>query len=208
MEKFIKDWISSDINRVLIDEEDTYREVERIFKEWCPEYLHLLSLEEGDLFQRRGLDKKIRELNVRKVYLKSGAYFTIDKTEGMTVIDVNSGSFTGYKNKRASDLEHTAYVVNREAAREIAKHIRWRDLSGIILVDFIDMLDPEHRREVERVFREEMEKDRAKKRILPLSDFCIMEMTRESIKNRYENKVFKTCPHCEGFGVIEDRCQI
>ncbi len=201
--KIIKDWISRDVRGIYVNEKSLYTELRNTIVDWAPERIKSLRYVRRDILSARGLDKKIKKIFSRKVYLKSKAYFTVDETEGLIAIDINTGGFTGGKNKKDVDLEHTAFEVNKEMAVEIARHIRWRDLAGIIIIDFIDMHKVAHIREVEDIFKDEMSKDRAKFKILPLSEFCILQLTREKTKRRYQNKDIMICPKCNGNGIID-----
>ena len=122
----------------------------------------------------------------------------IDQTEALVAIDVNSG-----KNRSHSDAETTAFKINQEAAEEISRQLRLRDLGGVIIIDFIDMLQEKHRRGIERLIRELVTKDRAKTKILRISQFGIVEMTRQRMRPSFEGNNFMDCPHCKGSGMIK-----
>jgi len=158
-----------------------------------------MTRERGSLFERHHIDKEIERTFQKNVYLKSGGYIVIEQTEGLVAIDVNTGKFTG--NNRG--LEETVYKNNVEAAQEIARQLRLRDVGGIIIVDFIDMETHEHRRNLFRIFKEAVSKDRAKTHLLQVSELGLVEMTRQRIRPSLESAVYDTCPYCEGKGMVK-----
>ena len=151
------------------------------------------------MFESKKIEREIGKIYERKVLLKSGAYIVIEKTEGLIVIDVNSGKF-----KSKSDSEQTAYSVNLEASKEIARQLRLRDYSGIIVIDFIDMMKGQHQKNVLKVLKEALEYDRAKTEVLGISKLGLVEMTRERTGRPVESAYFKICPYCEGSGKIKN----
>jgi ribonuclease G len=158
-----------------------------------------LTKEHGSLFDRHNIEKEIERTFQKNVYLKSGGYLVIEQTEALVVIDVNTGKFTG-NNK---GLEETVYKNNIEAAQEIARQLRLRDVGGIIIIDFIDMEVPEHRRNLFRVFKDAVSKDRAKTHLLQVSELGLIEMTRQRMRPSLESAVYDTCPYCEGKGMVK-----
>lgn len=200
--QYIRDRLNNEIKRLLVDDEELYSEIMGFVAQWLAENSNKIFLEEGNLFLKRNLHSEIEKVYSRIVELKCGGYLTIDETEAMVVIDVNTGSFTGFKRDKL-DLEHTAYVVNMEAAKEIARQIRLRNLSGIIIIDFIDLHNPFHREELEKTFRNEMEKDRLAVKIFPLSELCTLQLTREKIRDYGMSYAFQVCPHCHGRGIVK-----
>ena len=130
--------------------------------------------------------------------LKSGGHIVIEQTEGLVAIDVNTGKFTGRKN-----LEDTVYQTNLEAAWEISRQLRLRDVGGIIVVDFIDMERGDHRRELFRTLKEAVRKDRAKTNLVQMSELGLVEMTRQRIRPSLESAVYDACPYCEGKGMVK-----
>ncbi len=153
------------------------------------------------MMTEHGLAEQIYALASRHVELESGGDLVIDRTEAMTVIDVNTGKFTG-----ESDLESTVYETNLLAAREIARQVRLRNIGGIIAVDFIDMAEEEHRKKVEEELTRALSLDRAKCRVLPMSELCVSLFTRKRTSDDITSLMFKPCPHCtrEGF-VLSDK---
>jgi ribonuclease G len=145
-----------------------------------------------------GIEEEIQKALSRCVKLKSGGNLVIDQNEAMTTIDVNTGAFLGSRNQ-----EETIYKTNVEAAKAIARQLRVRNLGGIIIIDFIDMKDEEHQRQVQRTFASALEKDRARTRISPLSELGLVEMTRKRTRESLEHLLCQPCPSCEGRGFVK-----
>jgi Rne/Rng family ribonuclease len=146
-----------------------------------------------DLFADKDMEKQINRIFESKVYLKSKAYIIIEPTEGLVVIDVNSGGF-----RKKLEQEETAFKVNCEAAAEVARQLRLRDLGGIIVIDFIDMFKENHRREVLNILKKQLSNDRAKYDILGISKFGLVEMTRERVHRTAQMLAYQRCPYCLG----------
>ncbi|MEN6348560.1 MAG: Rne/Rng family ribonuclease [Syntrophomonas sp.] len=195
LERTLRDYLDSSISRVSINNQRlkdriaSYVEKEKATSGILVQYV------EGDLFEKYCLEKDIKRSLRRKVWLKSGGYLIFDKTEAMTVIDVNSGKFTG-----KNDFEDTVFKINQEAALEIARQLRLRSLGGIILIDFIDMKNKDNEDEVINILKKELEKDKAHTRVMGMTDLGFLEMTRK--KSRYGVVEFFTdeCPLCNGRG--------
>jgi ribonuclease G len=151
----------------------------------------------SDLFEDKDVEKQINRIFESKVYLKSKAYLVIEPTEGLVVIDVNSGGFRG-----KSGQEEATFKVNCEAATEAARQLRLRDLGGIIVIDFIDMNKENHRREVLNILKKSLSQDRAKYDIQGISSFGVVEMTRERIHKTAQMIAYENCPYCHGRGKI------
>ena len=152
---------------------------------------------EESMFHHYGLREQIYRLAEPRIELESGAYLVIDRTEAMTVIDVNTGKYTG-----ESDLESTAFETNLSAAREIARQVRLRNIGGIVAVDFIDMSDEEHRNAVNAELARALSFDRAKCRVLPMSDLCVTLFTRKRTQREIRAFLLKPCPHCTREGYV------
>src|SRR5947209_681766 len=150
------------------------------------------------LFHRYGIENEIARIQQRHVPLPHGGSIVIDQTEALVAIDVNSGNFRADNN-----AEETAYQMNLQAAKEIARQLRLRDLGGVIVNDFIDMRDEKHNRNVERALREAMQRDRARTKILRISQFGIIEMTRQRIRPSLKRSVYQDCQHCRGTGQVK-----
>lgn len=195
LERTLRDYLDSDITRVVINNVKLKERINRYIREKKGGAHFRVQFEEGDLFEKYGLEKEIRRALRRKVWLKSGGYLIFDQTEAMTVIDVNSGKYTG-----KDDFEETVYKLNMEAAVEIPRQLRLRSIGGIILIDFIDMKTKDNQEEVVAALRAELQKDKAHTRIIGLTGLGFLEMTRK--KSRYGISEFFTdeCVHCNGRG--------
>jgi ribonuclease G len=195
LERALRDYLDSEISRVIINNERLKDKILDFTKNktYCSRIL--VQYEEGDLFDKYSLDKDIRRAVRRKVWLKSGGYLIFDATEAMTVIDVNSGKYTG-----KTSFEDTVLRLNLEAAVEIPRQLRLRSIGGIILIDFIDMKEKEHEEQVISVLRKELAKDKAHTRIIGMTGLGFLEMTRK--KSRYGISEFFTeeCNACNGRG--------
>ncbi|RMH14833.1 MAG: Rne/Rng family ribonuclease, partial [Gammaproteobacteria bacterium] len=149
------------------------------------------------IFDIYSVEDEIKRALGRKVMLKSGGYIVIDQTEAMTTIDVNTGGFVGTYNQ-----EETTFKTNLEAAQTIAHQLRLRNLGGIIIIDFIDMLEEEHRRQVLHVLQRELDKDRARTSVCDVSALGLVEMTRKRTRESLGHVLCQVCPTCEGRGVV------
>jgi ribonuclease E len=152
------------------------------------------------LFHKYKIEGEITKVQSRTVELKAGGSIVIEQTEAMVSIDVNSG-----RHRRPKSAEQTAYETNMEAAVEIARQLRLRDLGGLIICDFIDMQSERHRRDVEKVFRTAAKADRARSRILRMSRFGVIEMTRQRIRPSLQSSTYLACPHCAGSGFVKSQ---
>jgi len=200
--KTIRDYFTEDIDDLFTDSDVEFKRMRRYARSlFGRSKLRKLHLYRGKfpLFESKKIEREIGKIYERKVLLKSGAYIVIEKTEGLIVIDVNSGKF-----KSKSDSEQTAYSVNLEASKEIARQLRLRDYSGIIVIDFIDMMKGQHQKNVLKVLKEALEYDRAKTEVLGISKLGLVEMTRERTGRPVESAYFKICPYCEGSGKIKN----
>src|SRR5207248_8843943 len=143
---------------------------------------------------KRGIEDEIARIQLKKVPLPMGGSIVIEQTEALVAIDVNSGNFRAERH----DAEETAYQMNLQAAREIARQLRLRDLGGVIVNDFIDMRDEKHRRHVEKALRDAMQRDRARTKILRISQFGLIEMTRQRVRPSLKRSGYMDCPYCKG----------
>lgn len=195
IERALRDYLDVDIRRVITNNLKIKEKIDLIALKKNTSFLPGVHFEEGDLFEKYGLEKDIRKALRRKVWLKSGGYLIFDVTEAMTVIDVNSGKFTGKDN-----FEETVYKLNLEAALEIPRQLRLRSIGGIILIDFIDMQDKNNEDNVISILRQELDKDKAHNRIMGMTHLGFLEMTRK--KSRYGiSEIFTDeCVTCHGRG--------
>ena len=177
MERILVDLTGKEIERVVVSSNELVEEFKEIQKEH-KEYKNIkLELQNDELiFQTHEIGKQIEKIQNRKIWLKCGGFITIDKTEALTAIDVNTGKYTGTKN-----LEQTVYKVNKEATIEIAKQLRLRDIGGIIIIDYIDMKNPKNKEEIEDLLKRELKKDRSKTQVEGFTRLDLMEMTRKHI---------------------------
>ena len=196
----IRDYFSSDIDEVLVDDPGVAREAKDFFDVVMPEYSKLVKLhqERRPIFSRYQIEEQIESISRNKVSMPSGGSIVIDSTEALVAVDVNSG-------KMASEqgVEGTAFKTNMEAAEEIARQLRLRDLGGLIVIDFIDMRDRKHIREVEKRLKDGLKTDKARVTVGRISQFGLLEMSRQRIKSVLAAAAFLPCPHCEGTGRIK-----
>ncbi len=196
----IRDIYTSEIDSVWIDEPQAFERAREFMKAVLPRQVNRIKLYEGKeaIFHKYKIEDEIDRIQIRHVPLKGGGSIVIDQTEALVAIDVNSG------NSRADDnAEQTAYQVNLRAAEEICRQIRLRDLGGVIVNDFIDMREERHRRGVERSLRDAIKRDRARSKVLRISPFGLIEMTRQRIRPSLRRSVFEDCPCCAGVGLVK-----
>ena len=169
--------------------------------EFEPADKSLLRMYEGErsMFREYGISQLVYDATKPRVPLEGGGSIVIDHTEAMTVVDVNSGSFIGENN-----LEETVFDVNLRAAKEIARQVRLRNIGGIVVVDFIDMFDEEHREKITQTLREYLAADKAKCNVLPMSELCITQFTRKRVGKDLATSLIKPCPHCHGNGAVHN----
>jgi ribonuclease E len=196
----IRDIFTSEIDTIWIDERGAFERAQEFLKVVMPKFVDRLKFydEKVPLFHKYGLEEEIAKIQRRRVDLSGGGSIVIDQTEALVAIDVNSGNF-----RVEDDAERTAYEMNLRAAKEIARQLRLRDLGGVIVNDFIDMREERNRRNVERTLREAVKRDRARTKILRMSQFGIIEMTRQRIRPSLKRSVYEDCPHCGGAGVVK-----
>ena len=201
----VRDMLTGDVKKVMVDSRDEYRKIHRFLCQTEPHLRDRIELFQDDvsLMEKRGLESEIEKFFHRKVELPSGGYCVIEQTESLVAIDVNSGKFTGRRN-----LEETAFVTNMEAAQELARQIRLRDLGGIIIFDFIDMISQSHRQKVFNALQNAFRRDRAKTNVIFISEFGLVEMTRQRIRKSLESVQFQECPYCHGRGSVRSALTI
>ncbi len=199
----LRDSLTNDVTEVVANSPGIYKETLNYIRWAAPEMEKHVTLYQGKLplFEGYGVAKDVESIFSRKVWLKSGGYIIIEHTEAMVVIDVNSGRYAAKKEQEENSLK-----TNLEAAREIVRQLRLRDIGGIIVVDFIDMLDPKNAKKVYDAMKNELRHDRAKSNILPMSDFGLMQITRERIRPSLMQRMGDQCPACGGSGVVQARC--
>jgi len=195
LERTLRDYLDSDTSRVVINNLRLKDKITSYMRNKNVHYGFTVQYDEGDLFEKYNLEKDIKRSLKRKVWLKNGGYLIFDAAEAMTIIDVNSGKYTGIDN-----FEDTVFKLNLEAAAEIPRQLRLRSIGGIVLIDFVDMRDKQNQEMVINAFKKEMEKDKAHTRIVGMTGLGFLEMTRK--KSRYGVSEFFTdeCQHCNGRG--------
>jgi ribonuclease G len=184
---------------MVIDDPDEYQKVYAIAQMIMPGLCDRIMLYDGEepIFDSYGIESQLEKLLQKKVWLKSGAYLVIDETEAITAIDVNTGRHTG-----TSSLAETILNANLEAAEEVGRQLRLRDIGGIIVVDFIDMTNPADKRKLMQHFQEVLKRDRARTRVGRLSSLGLVELTRKRTEVSVTEALTEACPHCEGTGRI------
>lgn len=197
----LRDFLNASFNAIHVNDVTVYDELKQYIKTIAPEKLEILKLYNGKLpiFDAYGIEKQIKSLFGKTVHMKSGAYLVIEHTEALHVFDVNSGN----RAKSDNTQEQNALDVNLEAAVEVARQLKLRDMGGIIVVDFIDMHHADNRKLLFDKLKEEMKSDRAKHNILPPSKFGLIQITRQRLRPEVNVEVLETCPSCGGTGKVE-----
>ena len=193
--RVLRDISDADVEKLRIDSRETFQRVESFVDRFTPELAGKLEYYPGErpIFDLYSIDDEIQKALDRKVQLKSGGHLIIDQTEAMTTIDVNTGAYVGHRN-----LEETIFKTNLEAAQAIVRHLRLRNLGGIIIVDFIDMQTEEHKRQVLRALEKHIERDHANCHISEISSLGLVQMTRKRTRESLEHVLCETCPTCGG----------
>ena len=194
----LRDLVNAKIEKIRIDSRETFQKVCQFVDELMPEVADRLEHYPGErpIFDLYGVEDEIQKALERKVLLKSGGYLIIDPTEAMTTIDVNTGGFVGHRT-----LEETIFKTNLEAATAIARQMRLRNLGGIIIIDFIDMEDEEHQRQVLRTLEKQLERDHAKTNIIGITELGLVQMTRKRTRESLTQVLCESCPSCQGRGL-------
>jgi len=188
------------VEKVRVDSGEAYAKLCDFAAQFNPDMVGLIECYSADrpLFYLYGVEDEISRALEKKVPLKSGGYLVIDQTEAMTTIDINTGAFVGKRN-----LEETIFKTNLEATATIARQLRLRNLGGIIIIDFIDMQDPEHRRQVLRALEKALSRDRAKTAVVSVSELGLVEMTRKRTSESLGQLLCEACPVCDGKGSLK-----
>jgi ribonuclease G len=203
--RVVRDLFRSDFERLAVDHERTYRRIASYLKRTSPELAARVEWyrEPDPLMERCGVDAAVRSTLDRRVDLPSGGYLIFDYAEAFTVIDVNTGRFVGSRGKSSTGrLEDTITKNNLEAAKEIVRQLRLRDIGGIIVIDFIDMANPKNRNEVEEALKRELERDRTKTYVVEISPLGLVEMTRQNVTDGPREILTERCPVCAGDGIV------
>lgn len=194
----LRDYFTPDIQEILVDDVETIKKMKDYCKTVAPRNVNMIKLykEKTPIFDKHRLEEQIDKVYRERVDLRSGGYLVINPTEAMITIDVNSGRAS---NKR--DVEETAFKTNLEAADEIARQLRLRDLGGLIVIDFIDMKDRKHNQEVEKAFKKALSLDRSRIQMSKISKFGIIELSRQKKQSTIQEISYVSCPHCKGSGM-------
>ena len=198
----IRDWVSEDIDRIIVDSRFHFNDIQRFASHFMPALKPKVELYQGSapIFDAYGISAELARSLERKVWLKSGGYIVIDQAEALVAVDVNTGRYVGKKN-----LEDTILKTNLEAVQEIAYQLRLRNCGGIIILDLIDMEKEENKRRVYQALEEALKKDRARPTILKISELGLIEMTRKRTRDTMVRTLCESCSHCEGKGYIKTK---
>ena len=196
----LRDLVGPEVEKIRIDSRSTWRKAVHFAKQFIPDMTARIEYYPGErpVFDLYGVEDELQKALERKVELKSGGHLVIDQTEAMTTIDVNTGAFVGHRT-----LEETIFKTNLEAAQAICRQLRLRNLGGIIIIDFIDMTDEEHKRQVMRALERCLAKDHAKTHISEVSTLGLVEMTRKRTRESLEHVLCEPCPCCSGRGTLK-----
>src|SRR5438552_1826817 len=196
----VRDVFTTDVSRIVCDNKEVAKKIKEFFKIAMPRTKNRVELYEEPipLFHRAGIEREIEQMYSRHVSLPSGGSLVIDSTEAIVAIDVNSGKFRDHY-----DAEVTAFKTDMEAADEIPRQLKLRDLGGVIICDFIDLRYERHRRELEERLHAHSKKDRAKTKVLRMSQFGIIEITRQRMRPSLKRSIYFDCPHCKGAGLVK-----
>lgn len=195
----LRDYFTSDVSEIIVDDKETFTRIRDYMRIVSPRDQRIVKLYKDSLpiFEKYDIERQIESIYSNTVPLKSGGSIVIDTTEALISIDVNSG-----RGMAARDAENMIYKTNLEAAREIARQFRLRDIGGLVVIDFIDMKDRKHIREVEKVLRDELKNDRAKTDTSHISKFGLLELSRQRLRPSIESRSYQTCNYCHGRGVV------
>ena len=195
--RVLRDMVTGDVERILVDSEADYDRMRAFTESFLPELTPMLELykRRRPIFDLHGTEDEIKKALERSIPLKSGGYVIFDQTEAMTTIDVNTGGYVGHRN-----LEETIYRTNLEAAVTIARQLRLRNLGGIIIIDFIDMEELDHRERVMQALEQAMARDHARHQLTPVSPLGLVEMTRKRTRESLQHVLCEDCDHCDGRG--------
>ncbi|MGQ4809815.1 Ribonuclease E [Candidatus Entotheonellaceae bacterium PAL068K] len=201
----IRDYFTPDIQEVLVDNREVYRRARDFFQAVMPRYQGRVQLyrEKKPLFAKYQLEEQIEEIHSHKIDLKSGGSIVIDPTEALVAIDVNSGRATKEKG-----IEETAFKTNLEAAQEVARQLRLRDLGGLIVIDFIDMRNLKHIQDVEKALKQSVKRDKARTQVSRISQFGLLELSRQRLKPTILEGNYHTCLHCNGSGLVKSTISV
>lgn len=198
--KIIRDSLLTDVEEITVDSKTEYKKINRFLSSFSPQTQSKLIYYRGrkPLFDKYKLEAELAKIFNPKIWLKCGGYLVINQTEALVAVDVNSG-----KHKGKGGREETALRANMEAAEEVSTQLRLRNLGGIIVIDFIDMSSRRYQKQVMSVLLKGLKKDKARTRVLPFSEFGLIQLTRQREEESFLKKVYETCPYCRGLGVVK-----
>jgi len=201
----IRDLYTPDISRVFIDSKKMMKEIKDYVELIQPELMEKIEMykEKEPIFEAFKIEQQIKELMGRKVHLPSGGHIVIEHTEAMTVVDVNSGRYAKSKEQELNSLK-----TDLEASREIVRQLRLRDIGGLVVVDFIDLEDERNRKKVYDELKKEFRKDRAKIAMLPMTEFGLMQITRQRVRENIMQSLYEECPYCLGTGLLTKKSNL
>lgn len=195
----VRDLMNEEVSEFIVNDPEAFQRARELAEKICPQFVDRFRLftEGYDVFDYYNLEEKVDKSFSRRVWLKSGGYLIIDHTEALTTIDVNTGKYVGER-----DLQKTILKTNLEAAQEIARQVRLRDIGGIIILDFIDMLESQNQTMVVDALKEALTKDRTRTNVLGMTSLGLVEMTRKKVRQRVSTMLHCTCPYCNGTGRV------
>ncbi len=198
----IRDLFSDSVEHVVVDDKKLFKEIKSYVQWMSPDMLDRVEHfhDKEPIFDRYGVEKDIQSLLSKKVWLKSGGYLYIEKTEAMTVIDVNSGRYAAKKEQEQNSLK-----TNLEASREVCRQLRLRDVGGLIVIDFIDLDDEKNKKKIYDEMKKELRRDRAKVTVLPMTEFGLVQITRQRIRQSVHLSFSEACPTCGGTGLVQSK---
>ncbi|MEW6196224.1 MAG: Rne/Rng family ribonuclease [Bacteroidota bacterium] len=201
----IRDLFTPDVSKVYIDSKKLFKEIKNYIQFIQPALLDRIEVYKGEepIFEAFKIEQQIKTLMGRKVSLPSGGHIVIEHTEAMTVIDVNSGRYAAKKEQELNSLK-----TDLEASREIVRQLRMRDIGGLIVVDFIDLEDEKNRKKIYDELKKEFKKDRAKTAILPMTEFGLIQLTRERVRENIVQSMTEACPYCQGTGLLTKKSNL
>lgn len=197
--RMVRDIVTQEIDKIVTDTRECYTQILELVKLICPGFINRIELYDKDynIYDFYQVESQLDKALGQKVWLKSGGYLIFDQTEALTSIDVNTGKYVGSVN-----LQETVFYTNMEAAEAIAHQIRLRDIGGIIIIDFIDMEQENHKGRVLELLKQSLKKDRTKTNVLGFTDLGLVEMTRKKVRQRISSVLQKSCPYCHGSGRV------
>jgi ribonuclease G len=200
VERTVRDFLTEEIDEVLVDDQESLERMGQLVDKISRRARNRLKFYDGaePIFEALGIQKQIDDAFHRQVWLKCGGYIVIDETEALVAVDVNTG-----RNKGGRDVEKTILQTNLEAADEIARQLRLRNIGGLIIADFIDMKSRKDQQAVFTLMKERLRRDKAKTHVLPISQLGLMEMTRQRAQESLSDTIYENCPYCGGRGVVK-----